>query len=253
MDIVRRLIASARSDGRVVDVRIGALWTAVAVEREGRVDVGLAATQFARDLEHGRPPVTNAGGLTGGDVGGLLRLAGSESLMERCLAFAALNASLPVDLAACVELNAEALLLERARNARVALVGHFPFVPRLRDAAGHLDVLELHPQPGDLPADAAGDVIPLADVVAITGMTIVNGTFDGLVRLTKAGAFVIVLGASTPLSAILFEYGVHAVSGTVIDDGPAALRAVSEGANFRQIRGKRLLTMLRGDKDSLHA
>jgi uncharacterized protein (DUF4213/DUF364 family) len=54
-----------------------------------------------------------------------------------------------------------------------------------------------------------------------------------------------VLGPSTPLSPLLFDYGVDAISGAVVVDIPAALAAISQGANFRQIPGKRLLTMTR--------
>jgi len=52
------------------------------------------------------------------------------------------------------------------------------------------------------------------------------------------------LGATTPLAPLFFEYGVDAISGTVVDDIALATAAVSQGANFRQIRGKRLLTLL---------
>ncbi len=82
-------------------------------------------------------------------------------------------------------------------------------------------------------------------MVAITGMTLVNGTFEELARLCRKDAFVLLLGATTPLSPLLFDYGVDAISGTVIDDIAAAAISVSQGANFRQIKGKRLLTMLR--------
>jgi uncharacterized protein (DUF4213/DUF364 family) len=41
------------------------------------------------------------------------------------------------------------------------------------------------------------------------------------------------------------ERGVDAISGTRVVDVPAVLRAVAEGATFRQIPGKQLLTMMR--------
>jgi hypothetical protein len=56
---------------------------------------------------------------------------------------------------------------------------------------------------------------------------------------------VILLGDSAPLSPILFDYGVDAVAGTRVADVATALRCVSQGANFRQIRGVRRLTMLK--------
>ena len=245
MTLVEHLLASVQWTGPVADVRIGPLWTAVVVETPAGLRAGLAATQLIHDLEHGRPAVRDAGRLIGRPASELLALALSDSLTERSIGFATLNALLEVDEAACVERNAEALILERCRGRHVAIVGHFPFVPRVREAAGRCSVLELNPGPGDLPASAAPDVLPQADVVAITGMTLVNGTFAEVAALCRPDAFVLVLGASTPLSPLLFDHGVAAISGTVVTDIPAVLTAVSQGANFRQIPGRKLLTMLR--------
>ncbi len=255
MTLLDRLLSSVALSGPVTDVRIGTHWTAVVVETPRGPRAGLAATQLVHDLEHGRPAVREAGRLIGQDARRLAELARSDSLTERSLGFAAINALLEVDEAACVTVNAEEIILEKLRHVpgtspvpgtsghRVAIVGHFPFVPRVREAAETCWVLELNPGPGDLPTEQAPEVIPQADVVAITGMTLVNGTFEALIALPRPDAYVLVLGPSTPLSPILFDYGVDAISGAVIGDIPAALAAVSQGANFRQIPGKRLLTM----------
>jgi hypothetical protein len=127
----------------------------------------------------------------------------------------------------------------------VAIVGHFPFVERVRQAADVCWVLELRPRPGDLSAAQAKELLPQADVVALTGTSLLNHTFDDLIALCRPEAYVVLLGASAPLSPVLLDRGVDAVSGTKVVDVPAALRAVGEGATFRQIPGKRLLTMTR--------
>jgi uncharacterized protein (DUF4213/DUF364 family) len=106
-------------------------------------------------------------------------------------------------------------------------------------------VLELRPRPGDLPAERAAEVLPQADVIALTGTSLVNHTFDGLIGLCRPEALVVMLGASTPLTPVLFELGVDAVAGTLVVDIPAALRGVAQGATFPQVGGKRLLTMMR--------
>jgi uncharacterized protein (DUF4213/DUF364 family) len=108
-------------------------------------------------------------------------------------------------------------------------------------------VLELHPRPGDLAAPWANQVLPQADVVALTGTALVNHTFEELVGLCRPDAFVILLGGSAPLTPVLFECRVDAVSGTRVVDVPAALQAVGQGATFPQIPGKRLLTMMRAE------
>ena len=243
--LVDRLLAGVTSSGLVSDVRIGTHWTAVVVDGPAGRRAGLAATQLVQDLEHGRPAVREAGNLIGKDASKLTVLAKSDSLTERSIGFAALNALLAVDEAACSDRNAEELIIERGRGRRVAIVGHFPFVPRVREVAGTCWVLELNPGPNDLPAERAPEIIPQADVVAITGMTLINGTFETLAALTRPGACVLVLGPSTPLSPLLFDHSVDAISGATITDIPAALAAISQGANFRQIPGRRLLTMTR--------
>jgi uncharacterized protein (DUF4213/DUF364 family) len=190
-------------------------------------------------------PVPGAGALL---ESGALELAGlmrSASTLEASIGMAAFNALLDVDESACVEVNAHHIIRQRGAGRRVAIVGHFPFVESVRSVAAHCDVLELDPQSGDLPADQAADVLPKADVVAITGTSIVNHTFDGLVAACSPAAYVVVLGGSAPLTPVLFDFGVDVVAGTVVVDCAAALRTVGQGATFRQIRGKRLLVMAR--------
>ena len=127
----------------------------------------------------------------------------------------------------------------------MAIVGHFPFIPRVRRAAETLWVLELRPRGDDLPASRAADVIPQADVVGITGSALINHTFDELVSLCRPDAYVVVMGGSTPLTPLFLEQGVDAVAGTYVVDIPAVVRSASQGATFRQIQGRRLLALMR--------
>jgi uncharacterized protein (DUF4213/DUF364 family) len=156
------------------------------------------------------------------------------------------NALLPPHEAAWIDLNAQEVIAARGADKHVALVGHFPFVPKLRERVGRLSVLELEPKGDDLPADVAPDIIPRADVVAITSLTLMNDTFEGLVRLCRPEALVLLLGPTTPMSPVLFDYGVHILSGSVVADVDAVLYAVAQGANFRQVRraGVPLVTMI---------
>ena len=105
--------------------------------------------------------------------------------------------------------------------------------------------MEKNPREGDLGEDAAARILPQADVVALTGTSLTNQTLPDLLALCRPEAFVILLGDSAPLSPILFDYGVDAVSGTRVADVDATLRCISQGANFRQIRGVRRLTLLK--------
>ena len=80
-------------------------------------------------------------------------------------------------------------------------------------------------------------------MVAITGSTLVNHTLDDLLALVQPEATVMVLGPSTPLSPVLFDYGATIISGTRVMDETAVLRTVGQGAVFRQVQGVKLLTI----------
>jgi len=247
MKILDDLIGSLRADAPAREVRIGRFWTAVWSR-----GCGLASTTGPGAHEHGARFVEDAGSLAGRSALELARLAHSDSSLEAGIGLAAINSLLDVDEARCVELNAGDLLIERGRGKKVALIGHFPFVPALREAAAHLWVLELRPQSGDAGAGEAGDIVPQAEVVAITGSAFINHSLEGLLDLCRADAFIVVLGPTTPLSPILFEYRADVISGTRVIDPELALRSAGEGATFRQIQGIRLLTMARkgGLKDA---
>jgi len=119
------------------------------------------------------------------------------------------------------------LLARAAAGRRLAVVGHFPNVARVRAGAAESWVLELRPQADDLPAGAAPEVLPRADAVGITGSTLANGTLEGLLALCPADAFVVLLGPTTPLSPLLFEFGVDVLCGAVVDDPAAAVAGLA--------------------------
>jgi uncharacterized protein (DUF4213/DUF364 family) len=244
VSIIDALLASSHTDAPVRQVLVGAFWTAV-VLGTAPPRCGLASTLHGVD-DHDSPPIPRAGRLlehTGRELAGWLH---SSSILEASIGMAAFNALLEVDEAASTEINAEDVILEQGTGRRVAIVGHFPFAERVRRAAAECWVLELHPRPGDLPAERADEVLPQADVVALTGTSLINHTFDDLIRLCRPDAFVLLLGPSSPLSPIIFEVGVDAVSGTLVTDPEQVLRSVGQGATFRQIKragGLRLLTL----------
>lgn len=239
-------LLTALPDGVVQDIRIGAFWTAVVVDVVGQQRCGLASTLRGDDHHHvGRPAVQAAGHLMDYSARELAELAHSASLKEAAVGIAAMNALLPAHEELWTSYNAETVMIQHGAGKRVALVGHFPFIPRLQTQVGKLWVLEQEPRGEDLPAEFAARVFPQADVIALTGTTLINHTFEALMALRRPEALVLVLGPSTPLSPLLFEYGVHLLSGVVVEDVTAVLRAVSQGANFRQLhqQGVRLVTM----------
>jgi uncharacterized protein (DUF4213/DUF364 family) len=240
LQILKDIISTIKEDAPVKEVRVGPFWTAVHSRR-----CGLASTIFEHEHSAGLP-VRDAGGLTRKSALELCEYALSGSLLERSIGMAAINSLLDVDLSLCREVNASEVLLERGRNKRVCIVGHFPFIPRLRKETKKLWALERRLQIGDLPEEEAARVIPQADLLAITGTALTNGTMDELLSFSRKDALVMVLGPTTPLSPVWFSYGVSLVSGTIVTDPPVVLRLASEGIIFRQFhgRGVQLVSMI---------
>jgi hypothetical protein len=72
---------------------------------------------------------------------------------------------------------------------------------------------------------------------------------DAMLDYCRPEATVMLLGPSTPLSPLLYDYGVDILSGTLVVDEAAVLRTVGQGASFRQVEGTKLLTFV-NEKES---
>lgn len=244
MEILKALLETLNEDQPVRSILVGAHWTVVCSRY-----CGLAST-LLNDAPHGHHKVRDVGRLHEYSARELAEFALSENWLEASIGVAAINSLLQVEKARAVEINAASVLAEHGRGKNIALVGHFPFIPALREAARQLWVIEKHPAEGEFPAEAAATLIPQADVVALTGTALINHTLDELLGYCRRDALVMVLGPSTPLSDLFFERGATFISGTRVIDEAAVLRTVAQGAIFRQVEGVRLLTLARPDLES---
>jgi len=240
MKIIDDLLSTLSYDAPVRDIRQGPFQTAVLTR-----NCGLASTPHDYGHHHNKVPVRAAGLLMGKNALALAAMAASPSPFEAAIGMATINSLIEIDERSCVELNASDLLINRGEGKKVAIIGHFPFVPRLRQAVGELWVIEKHPREGDVSEDKAEKLLPQADVIGITGTAFTNHTIEHLLSLCRPEAYVVLLGGTSPLSSILFDYGVDAISGTEVVNSEAVLHCVSQGATFRQIKGIRLVTMKR--------
>jgi len=240
MNILKDIISTLDLNAEVRDIRQGMFHTGVLTRR-----CGLAASLPKDALKQNPPMVKEPGRLLEKSASELVNMSYSDSILEAAIGMASINSLLEIDEALCMELNAGDLIAERAKDKKVVIVGHFPFLNKIKEIAEALHIVEKNPREGDLGEDKADKVLPDADVVGITGTALTNHTMDQLLSLCRPDAYVVVLGDSTPLSPVLFDYRVNAVSGTIVVDSETALRCVSQGANFRQIKGIRLLTMLK--------
>ncbi len=244
MSLTAELIATLLP-GKILTVQIGLSRTAVIAETDEGLRCGLAASLSNSDWDHRcQPLVRNAGHLHEMTAVDLASLVESPSFTEVAIGLATINALLPRHPEQWVELNAEDFLVKHAAGKNVAMVGHFPFVDRLKAAAKQLWVLELEPKAGDLPARAAPEIIPQAEVVAITATTLINKTFQGLIDLCRPQAKVVLLGPSTPLSPVLYAYGIEVLSGTIVTQPQLTLQGISQGISFHQLRQEKAVRLV---------
>ena len=238
MKILDDLISVLNTETELRDIRQGIFHTAVLTH-----NCGLAATLPRDVIRQESPWVEEPGFLLNKGISDLIKMAYSEKLLEAAIGMATINSLLDIDESRCEDLNAGDLIAEKGSGKKVAIVGHFPFTPKLREIASTLWVIEKNPQKDDYGEAEAKNFIPQSDVVGITGTAFTNHTIESLLEMCRPQAYVVILGDTAPLSPLLFDYGVSAISGTKVIDPELALRCVSQGATYRQIRGIRKLTL----------
>lgn len=241
MQILRAIIESVATDASVAEVRRGLFWTAV-VSRT----CGLASTMM-RDMcpDHGEDH-DRVRSLTDRSAKELARLAFSGDISEASLGLAAINSLIEVDEFRITETNAGDLLVQEGADRNVSVIGHFPFTDDLRKVARNLWVIEKWPRAGDVPEKDAQVYLPISDIVAISSTTLINHTLSDVLGLCSEEALKMLLGPTTPMTTVLFDYGIDIISGSIVMDKAVALKHIGEGANFRQLKSSgciRLVTM----------
>lgn len=240
MKILDDLISILNPETELRDIRQGVFHTAVLTR-----NCGLAATLPKDVLRQEDPWVAEPGFLLNKGVSELVKMAYSEKLLEAAIGMATINSLLEIDESRYQDMNAGDLIAERGLGKKITIVGHFPFIPKLREIASTLRVIEKNPQEGDYGESEAEKFIPQSDVIGITGTAFTNHTIESLLEMCRPQAYVVMLGDTAPLSPLLFDYGVSAISGTKVVEPELALRCVSQGATYRQIKGIRKLTLTR--------
>lgn len=221
------LIAAVPEDAVVEECLAGLSWFLVR-------SVGTGVAMRPREMEK---PMRNAGHIAGMRLKELASWIKSWDFYEAAMGLAAINSALnaqqPVetncgqyldesktqDVFACIE--------DQLKGKRVAVVGHFYNVERLREFC-ELTILERIPGPGDTPDPACEYILPHQDVVIMTATTLINKTMPRLLALSR-NAFTVIAGPSTPLHPLLFEHGANLLGGLIVDNQPSVWRAVAEG------------------------
>jgi uncharacterized protein (DUF4213/DUF364 family) len=168
-------------------------------------------------------------------------LTHSGEIIEAAIGLAAINASLDLTKlkSRLVRANAVKILREKGRGKNVSIIGHFPFIESLiKDGiCENVWVFEMNPKSADdLSSDLIPKYIPQSEVILISGTTLINHSFGNIVRLA-GDSYNILLGPSTPLTPILFDFGIDAICGVIVADKEKAKLSLSQGARYRDAEG----------------
>jgi uncharacterized protein len=204
------------------------------------------ATNVAAGTDEGTVDVAAFQTLTTAD---LARLILSPAGLEAAIGLAALNSALDVSLLEnrLLQVNAFDVLLQRGKNKNISIIGHFPFVELLKrkKIARNLWVFELKPKTeDDLLPEHIPEYVPQSDIVLMSGTTLIHHTFEAISSFFNA-SFNIMAGPSTPLSPMLFDFGIDMISGTVVADTEKARESFSRGAKFREAQGLRFVSLFK--------
>lgn len=244
--ILKAVIDSLDGDAQIKEVRIGLHWTAV-VSRF----CGLSSTMIEEHCVHeGREEITPVS-LTDMTAMELAKNCFSEDISKASLGLAAINSLNKIDDSKTVDVNAGELLLKYGQNKNVSVIGHFPFTDALRKTAKNLWVIEKRVIEGDYPENSAQKYLPQSDIIAISSTTLINHTLQDLLKLCPQGSLKMLLGPTTPMSEVLYDFGFDIISGSRVTDVSTALKHISEGTNFRQLKRTgsiKLFTMMKDKK-----
>jgi uncharacterized protein len=239
---------------RVVDARVGVFYTGVKLNT-GHSGVAYSPVHEipqSRCCPLSRGRMSKAGALLDHPLSEFLDFAFSPNLLERAVGVAAINA---VSQLVLEHDNPDYQYLEevetldylQARPTDVAaIVGGFPPVIRyLKDRVKKIYVLEKNPKAQvevELqPEEASVEILPQADLLIMTGATVVNHSFESLIKLATSARQILILGPTASMvPGPLFAHGVTLLGGIRFYDPDIMLRIVGEagsGSHFYESCG----------------
>jgi len=187
------------------------------------------ASMVTGNQPHGEEGITDAGKLDLKSGLQLAELIYSRNSLESCLGLATINSLLSFPIEKTSKINTFDVLIETAENKTVAIFGHFPYLDRMKKISKELFVFELNPQEDEMPFSRVPEILPQAEVVAITSNTFINHTIVDILPYIKNDAFSAMVGPITPMSPILFDYGFSMIAGVRVLDEDRLYHSISQG------------------------
>ena len=195
-----------------------------------------------------------SGRLKGRSVNEYLEYIYSDNVLKKTLGIAALNAlssscwDMMSEKDYEIELGKDAFDdIEIGSVRKAVVVGALaPVIKKLMAGNVEFHILEMDPstlkereKPYFAEASRAAEFVPDADLLVITGTTMLNDTLPGLLNMAKPGAQIIVTGpTASMLPDAFFSSGVTILGGIVVTRADDLLDIISEGGSGYHFFGK---------------
>jgi uncharacterized protein (DUF4213/DUF364 family) len=210
----------------------------------------------------------NSGKLKGQPVSSYLDKLAENRPLEKAMSIAVLNAlsatcwrkRFPQDYT--FELGADPVdKVAIPDGARAVVIGALvPYLKMLKERKQPFHILEKDPRtlkadelPYFVPPEKAHEVIPQADLLIITGTTVLNDTLEGILAQVKPGAEVILVGpTASMLPDAFFRRGVKSIGSITVTDPDKLLDVLAEAGSGYHFYGKSAerLVVRRGEEDA---
>ncbi|MCC7560986.1 MAG: hypothetical protein KO318_11265 [Methanobacterium sp.] len=234
MKLINELIESGSENNSTVnDIRVGVSWTGV----HGKY--GGVSKTYGIPVVHGNY-TKDMGELTNKTTLELAEYVKSWNLVEASIGVAALNSMMKPR--GKKNVNAQDLIIEESQNKKVTMVGKFPKIDEIRSVAKELWVLEsnqnlTNPKKGIITDAGAEYVFPGSEIIIITGSTLINKGLERYLKLAREeDAYTIIMGPSTTMSDVLFDYGADMLAGVEVLNPEAIHQKISQSGGMINTR-----------------
>jgi uncharacterized protein (DUF4213/DUF364 family) len=229
--IIQQLLPAAEQH-TVYRVQVGLVYSTVQLDSGS---VGVAYT-FPESRECRAEAAGERQPLAGGKASTLLGGLGGKDLLASTLGLATANALLAGAPPSLHMREGDILEGLKLRDGdRVCMVGCFvPLMTCLQTRRISVTAVDQIPKPGSLPAHEVEKHLPCSQVAIVTATSLINGTLDHLLELSRCCREVALLGPSTPLLPEVFSgTPVSCLAGIRVQEPEAVLQSIAEGQGFR--------------------
>jgi len=211
---------------KLADIRIGLSYTAIQLDNG---NIGLSYTART-PIGESCTRLKESGQFIGKDAYSILQWLNSDIPLARTIALATANALIPLD---SIKIFKGSVIkkLGLTEDDKIGMIGFFaPMIPILREYTSQIYIFDKGKNVSQLsPLEDMPIILPQCSIIFISSTTIINGTYNDVLRLCSNAREIIMIGPSTPMLPKVFEEtNITWLSGRKIIDSEKLLEVVSQ-------------------------